>query len=289
MGKYYYLIASLPNIELDDSKITYTVSDFREELTDVLTNEDRKLIDLFYLKYDNKNLIQQLLHPDQDSDERGRITYEEFTDIIAVIKEGDALPRSSYIPPYFGTFLRKYFELDGPEEKSPISPEDLLASLYYEYAMQAKNRFVADWFELNLNINNILTAITCRKYSLDKSDYIIGNNEVAEQLRTSNARDFGIGDSIDYFPALLRIAEEDDLYQRERKIDLVKWEWLEENTFFKPFEVESVFAYLLKLEMIERWVKLDKAAGEKTFRELVGTMKKGSGHALEEFKRNNKK
>ena len=43
------------------------------------------------------------------------------------------------------------------------------------------------------------------------------------------------------------------------------------------------FAYLLKLEMIERWVMLDKATGEKTFREIVGAMKKGSEHALEEF------
>ncbi len=52
---------------------------------------------------------------------------------------------------------------------------------------------------------------------------------------------------------------------REKKVDLLKWEWLEEHTFFKPFDIESVFAYLLKLEMIERWVMLDKATGEKDF------------------------
>ena len=62
---------------------------------------------------------------------------------------------------------------------------------------------------------------------------------------------------------------------------------LDDNTFFKTFDIESVFAYLLKLEMIERWVTLDKARGEKTFRELVGAMKMGSENALEEFKRNN--
>lgn len=76
---------------------------------------------------------------------------------------------------------------------------------------------------------------------------------------------------------------------REKKVDLLKWEWLEKHTFFKPFGIESVFAYLLKLEMIERWVTLDKTTGEKTFREIVGAMKKGSENALEEFKRNNKK
>ena len=76
-------------------------------------------------------------------------------------------------------------------------------------------------------------------------------------------------------------------FYREKKIDLLKWKWLDDNTFFKTFDIESVFAYLLKLEMIERWVTLDKARGEKTFRELVGAMKMGSENALEEFKRNN--
>ena len=142
---------------------------------------------------------------------------------------------------------------------------------------------LSDWFCLNLNINNMLTAITCRKHGFDKAGYIVGDNEVAQALRTSNARDFGLGDTVDYLPDLWRIAEETDLMVREKKVDLLKWEWLEEHTFFKPFDIESVFAYLLKLEMIERWVMLDKATGEKTFREIVGAMKKGSEHALEEF------
>ena len=108
-------------------------------------------------------------------------------------------------------------------------------------------------------------------------------------LRTSNARDFGLGDTVEYLPDLQRIAEETDLMVREKKIDLLKWGWLEENTFFKTFDIESVFAYMLKLEMIERWVTLDKTTGEKTFREIVGAMKKGSENALDEFKRNNEK
>ena len=135
----------------------------------------------------------------------------------------------------------------------------------------------------------MLTAITCRKHGLDKSQYIVGDNEVAEALRTSNARDFGLGNDVEYLPALQHIAEESDLMLREKKIDTLKWNWLEEQTFFKTFDIESVFAYLLKLEMIERWVSLDKETGEKTFREIVGAMKKGSENALEEFKKSIKR
>ncbi len=289
MGKYYCLIAGLPNIALDDSKIPFTITEFREELEGILTSQDKKLIDLFFLKFDNKNLIEQSRFPDSDPDPRGSITYSEFNDLMRALKEEEKPPKNDHIPPYFEEFFKIYIEEEGKPENSNIHWEDRLAALYYNYAMKVKNKFVAEWFELNLNINNLLTAFTARKYEWDKARYIVGDNEIARILRTSNARDFGLGDSVEYLPALQRIAEETDLFVREKKIDQLKWEWLDENTFFKTFDIESVFAYMLKLEMLERWVTLDKVTGEKTFRELVGAMKKGSDSALEEFKRNNTK
>ena len=290
MGKYYYLVSGLPDISLDDGKLAYTVADFRAEMEAALSAKDQKLIDLFFLKYDNANLLACLKEADAPLDPRGRITREAFETVYKALKEEEKLPKNEAIPAYHVTFIQRYLAEEQSEqkgEKAQVSWEDQLAALYYEAAMKAPNPFVAGWFELNLNINNVLTAITCRKYGFDKSLYIVGHNEIAEQIRTSNARDFGLSDAVEYLPELQRIAEETDLYARERKIDLLKWKWLEEQTFFKTFDLERVFAYLLQLEMIERWVNLDKARGEQTFRELVGAMKKGSDHALEEFKRNN--
>ena len=290
MGKYYYLVSGLPDISLDDGKLAYTVADFRAEMEATLSAKDQKLIDLFFLKYDNANLLACLKEADAPLDPRGRITREEFEAVYKALKEEEKLPKDEAIPAYHVTFIQRYLAEEQSEqkgEKAQVSWEDQLAALYYEAAMKAPNPFVAGWFELNLNINNVLTAITCRKYGFDKSLYIVGHNEIAEQIRTSNARDFGLSDAVEYLPELQRIAEETDLYARERKIDLLKWKWLEDQTFFKTFDMERVFAYLLQLEMIERWVDLDKVRGERTFRELVGAMKKGSDHALEEFKRNN--
>ena len=277
MGKYYCLIAGLPNITLDDSKIAYSVVEFREELQSILSRKDRSVVDLFFLKYDNN---------------RGNFSLETIDFLYKTLKEEGVLLSSKQYPSYFLTFLEQYISEEQGESNSgkrKIPWEDRLSALYYEYAMKCKNRFVSEWFELNLNVSNILTAIVCRKFGLEKENYIVGDNGVAEQLKMSNAQDFGMGNLLDYFSELQRLMEETNLQLREKGVDLLRWNWLDENTFFKPFDIESVFAYLVKLEMIERWISLDKETGEKTFREIVSVMKKGSRDALEEFKRNNNK
>lgn len=292
MSKYYCLIAGLPNIALDDSKLPYTVAHFKEELKGILSCSDQRLVDLLFLKYDNKNLLRFIENPDSAPDERGNIAYDTYNEIYQTLKEEEKPKKNKSIPPYMDIFLKQYIQ-DKKDKSTSHKPhlllEDRLSALYYDYAMRNANRFVASWFELNLNINNMLTAITCRKYKLDKSLYIVGDNEIAQMIRSSNARDFGLGDMVDYLPELQKIAEESDLMVREKKVDLLKWKWLDENTFFKTFDIESVISYLLQLEMIERWVTLDKEKGEKNFRAIVKAMKHGSENALDEFKRNNDK
>ena len=171
MGKYYCLIAGLPNIALDDSKLTYSISQFRQELDGILTKADKKLIDLFFLKFDNKNLIAHAKQPDRDPDPRGRITYDEFDALYKALKEEEKPPKNDRMPPYFKEFFKLYLEAQGKENKQEIPWEDRLAALYYAYAMKNANKFVSDWFCLNLNINNMLTAITCRKHGFDKAGY----------------------------------------------------------------------------------------------------------------------
>ncbi|MDR3129431.1 MAG: DUF2764 domain-containing protein [Tannerellaceae bacterium] len=291
MGRYYYLVAGLPNIDIDDRKLPFTVSTFRNEMEGQLSPSDKALMDLFYLKFNNNNLLKQL-YPEKVWDERGGIASEVFEELIRSLQEEGEditgfLSRHKRFPLYMISFVRQYFEetSENNRELSSAFSEDRLASHYYAYAMTCGNTFVTQWFELNLNIRNLLAAFTARKYGMECAGIIVGDNEVARVLRTSNARDFGLEDIVDYLFAVQRISEEIDLYVREKKIDQLKWEWLEEHTFFLTFDVESVFAYLCKLDILERWINLDKVTGEQTFRSLIGTMKKGGARALADFRK----
>lgn len=266
---YYYLVAGLPELTLEDSKLSYTVADFKAELYPDLSDEDKKLIDLFYLKFDNANVLKLLKDKDAAIDLRGNYSAEELVEFISSLKEGDEIADAVF-PSYLSTFIFEYFNATAEDD---FLYEDRLAALYYEYAMKCKNKFVSSWFAFNLTMNNILVALTARKFKVDIAPLIVGDTEVCEALRTSGARDFGLTGEVDFLDQLVKISETEELVEREKKIDQLRWNWMEEATFFNYFTVERLFVFLLQLEMIERWISLDKEKGNQLFRSIIATLK----------------
>lgn len=270
MSKYYYLVAGLPDLTLDDSKLSYTVADFKTEFYPYLSDADKKLIDLFYLKFDNVNVLKLLKDRDAVIDTCGLYSADELSDFIVMLKDGDEVPDRAF-PSYLSAFISDSF--NQPTEEVNFLPENRLAGLYYAYAMKCKNRFVSDWFGFNLTVNNILVALTARKYKFEVAPLIVGDTRICEALRTSTARDFGLGAEIDYLDQLMKISEVEELVEREKKIDQLRWDWMEEATFFNYFTIERLFVFLLQLEMIERWLSLDKERGSQLFRSMIEALK----------------
>ena len=213
---YYYLVAGLPELTLEDSKLSYTVADFKAELYPDLSDKDRKLIDLFYLKFDNANVLKLLKDKDATIDPRGNYSAEELAEFISSLKEGDEIVDAMF-PSYLSTFISEYFNATAEDD---FLHEDRLAALYYEYAMKCKNKFVSSWFAFNLTMNNILVALTARKFKMDIAPLIVGDTEVCEALRTSGARDFGLTGEVDFLDQLVKISETEELVEREKKEDV---------------------------------------------------------------------
>lgn len=268
MSTYYCLVAGLPDISLDDGKLSYSVSDFKAELYPDLSAQDRKLIDLFYLKFDNTAILKLLKNKDAVIEDKGNFSAEELLQLIEAVREGDT-PDKKY-PSYLVNFVSQYLQLSQDEL---YRADDLLAALYYSYGMSSNNAFIASWFEFNLNLNNNLAALAARKYKLEVSSVIVGATSICEQLRTSNARDFGLNETLEYFEALQRIADIEELVEREKKVDMLKWKWLEDESFFHYFTIERIFVFLMQLEMIERWISLDKEKGNELFRKMIQDLK----------------
>ncbi|KAA6338108.1 hypothetical protein EZS27_013851 [termite gut metagenome] len=271
MSKYYYLIASLPELTLEDNKLSYTLAGFKEELYDSLSDADKKLIDLFYLQFDNRNVLKLVKNKEATIDTRGNYSPEELLEYISLAKEAGEVD-SKLFPPYLSAFVSEYFSA-AESGGDDVFHEDRLAALYYQYGMHSGNKFISAWFEWNLNINNILTALTARKHKLEIAPLMVGNTETSEALRTSGAKDFGLSGDVDYFDQVLKIHETQELLEREKKTDTMKWDWIEEINFFHYFTVERLYAFLLQLEMIERWLLLDKEKGSQLFRNIIDSLK----------------
>ena len=259
----------MPDISPDDAKLPFTVADFKEEYWPQLSTADKKLVALFFLQYDHRNLLAWLAEGEGAAfDSRAMYSREDLAEAMEQVKVDERQGRK--LPPYFYDFMARYAALRDAQE---CLPEDVLSAAYYRYAEGCKNAFTKGWFAFNRNVNNILIALTARKHGFSPAPYLVGDDAVTKALATSGARDFGIGTELDYLDDVARLHEVADLTERERKLDLLKWEWLEEHAFFCYFSVERLFAFLVKLGIVERWTHIEKERGERVFHELVEHLK----------------
>jgi hypothetical protein len=281
MGKEYHcLVAGLPEIVFDASRLSYEVQEFKSYLKGELAKEDFQIIESHFWRYDNQNLLLLLQKKDEELNQAGNLNREDFETIFSLIRDDALSGFEKMMPAYIEEFIQAF------GDESPVgsnkSWENQITELYYAYVTGLGNDFAREWYSFEMDLNNILTASHCKKYQLSIEPELIGSNELTEKLAKSNARDFGIGNEFPKIEQILRTVEETDLLTKEKKIDMIKWEFLDERTFFHYFTVEKIFAYLLKLEMIARWIKLDKKTGEELFNRLLTELE--SSHNLpEEF------
>ena len=271
MSNYYCLVAGLPDITFDGSRVAFTVERFKEEIYPSLSADDTRCVDLFFLSHDNANILAMLRHgEDAVLNSLGCYSQKELEEIIFSAKNGD-IPLKG-VPSYIYRFFEYYAANEANEN---IIWEDVLSSYYYDYAIKCKNSFVAEWFTFNLNVNNILVALSARKYKMSVADAVIGEGEIAEALRTSGARDFGLTGTVEYLEKLQRLSENSMLQEREHQLDEMRWKWLDENSVFNYFSIEKLFGFLIKLSIIERWMTLDAEEGMKRYNEMSAALKSG--------------
>lgn len=278
MANYYCMIAGLPDIDLKDTKPGLSIEQMREQCEEVLTPQDKKLLFYFFLRFDCVNLVKLLKNPEAEIDQWGNFSLEQFRDLITSATELNF--NVHRYPAFMSIFAREYaFNKD----KAGYFPEDEMAYQFLDYAIKTcPNRMMRRWYKLNLDITNILTAMLARSQGWSVGDFIKGEGEVQEMIRENKTKDFNLGLEFDYIPQLMKIVDEKDPVRKEKMIDAFKWIWLDERTFFEPFDMAAVFAYLCKLEMQERWAKLDVEQGKKTFQKIIDDLR-SEAQVPEEF------
>ncbi len=280
MANYYCLMAGLPELKLSDTKPGYSITELREQLQREIGQHDEQLLFFLFLRRDCQNLVQMLKDADSVPEEKGNYTAEQLLELIEEA-HGVDLGNSPY-PQFMLQFVREYEE---KAQNEGYYPEDEILMHYYEYCTQGcGDSLMRRWYQLNFDVTNIMTAMIARRQGWRVADFVKGDGEVQEMIRTSEAKDFSLGLLYDYIPEIMKIVDEDDPVKKERMLDAFKWMWLEEQTFADAFSIEAVFAYLCKLEIQERWARLDVEQGKATFEQIIRDLR-SEAEVPEEFVR----
>ncbi len=281
MANYYYLMAGLPEINLSDTKPGYDMNELVEQLHESLTDGDARLLaNYFFLQRDCRNLVALLRDPKVEVPLTGNYTMDQYVDLMTSAREINF--NVHRYPTFMSEFARQWaFN----KEVKGYFPEDEILYQFYDFAIRTcTNSFVRRWYRLNMDVNNILTALLARRQGWNVSDFVKGEGEVQDQIRENSTKDFVVSIDMDNAEELRRIVEQTDPVQKERMIDAFKWQWLDEQTFMDPFSIESLFAYMCKLEMQYRWARLDVEKGKEHFEHIIDNLR-GEARVPEEYRR----
>lgn len=134
--------------------------------------------------------------------------------------------------------------------------ENLNADFYRE-ALSGKNGFLRNWFAFDLNVRNAKVRYL---------NNALGREKSRDTISLSDEED---SEEFEEAAKLASILSGDDIIARERGIDDLYWEKADELTLFHYFDLTAILGFIVKLKIIDRWMKLDESTGREMFRRLV--------------------
>jgi hypothetical protein len=269
--EYHYLVAGLPDLVFADRKMPFGVSELRQMVFDEVHHDDKPLVAQLFLPFDHVNISNALFQRKRPFNANGWLSQNE---VMQLVDKKQAVELEALAPfGYISDCIQDVF--DAETEISKTVFETRLTNAYYQMLEQSSCAFVQRYAVFDKNIRNVFAALNGRKFEMPFENGLIDDNDSVELLRKNRSRDFGLSSEIDNLEELLALFEIDDLVERELKLDLLRWHFIDEAVFFNYFSIERVLAFLLKLMMVERWMVLNEEKGRILFAQLLRDVQKG--------------
>lgn len=264
--EYYYLVAGLREWTLDSDTKGFDAREIIDDIVEELTKRDREAVRLLYAYYDCENIIARYVKRDRHNP-LGNLSKE---DIEAVMVERNY----SMLPKRMAKVIKNYVEVDDDDRDEDIvlddSFEHALYNAYYEELANSKCRFLNGWGEFDRNLRNIAASIAAREAGRAIGDVVVGGGDVVEQLKRSSAADFGLRGELPYIDAVITaVSDERNIVEKERKIDAIRWSEAEEIATFDFFNINYILSYLVKVNIVARWMMLSPEVGREMLDRLM--------------------
>jgi hypothetical protein len=261
MSKYYYLISSLPELFFDaGGSKNLDFLHIRDYMLENLSTADIGYVYNSLNHIDNHNLITAIYRKSRAWKKGGQMEFQSVDELSKLV-----------VPDYMLHFLEYMDDYKAEHKSNPdeLVAEKYLSELYYNKMENSDNRFIANWFKFDRETRNIQSAYLCRRLGASMEDYLVNKDDITELLLKNTSPDFGLSRERDYMPELLQTLEIQNLFDRESKLDILRWKQIDEINVMEYFSVDVALGILQKAYIADRWLSLDNEKGRKLFRKLI--------------------
>lgn len=263
---YYSLVAGLREYALDADTKGFDAKEIVAEIMEELSAGDAASLRLMYGYYDCENIIA-LRAGRSAYNPLGNLSREELAEELISPKR---------LPEAMARVIRAYADAESEDAEGldlSRSFEKALLTAYYEECAKSKCRFLREWSEFDRTLRNVSAAIVAREAGRSIDSVTIGGGDVVEQLQRSSAADFGLRGEVAYVDAVITaVNDEQNLVEKEHKIDLVRWEQASELASFDYFNINAILSYLAKINIVARWALLSPKRGREMFERIMAEL-----------------
>ncbi len=263
---YYSLVAGLKEYTLDADTKGFDAREIVAEILEDLSAGDAAAVRLMYGYYDCENIIAL---------RAGRTAYNPLGN-IAREELADELSSPKFLPAAMARVVRAYAEPEGEDAEGldmTRSFEKALLTAYYEECAKSDCRFLREWSEFDRTLRNVSAAAVARAAGRSIESATIGGGDVTDQLQRSSAADFGLRGEVAYIDAVISaVNDEQNLVEKEHKIDLIRWEQASELAGFDYFNINAILSYLAKINIVARWALLSPKRGREMFERIMAEL-----------------
>lgn len=252
---YYCLVAGLREYALDSDTKGFNAREIIAEILEEVSSGDAEAVRLLYGYYDCENIIAL---------RAGRSAYNPLGNIpVEELEQEMASPQA--LPKAMAKVLKDYAATESEETEGvdlSLGFERALLTAYYEECARSKSRFVRQWSEFDRTLRNVAAAAVARSKDRRVDSVTVGKGDVVAQLQRSSAADFGLRGELTYVDAILAaVNDEQNMVEKEHKIDLIRWEHAGELASSDYFNINAILSYLVKINIVARWSLLDPKRG----------------------------
>ena len=123
------------------------------------------------------------------------------------------------------------------------------------------NSFIRKFFLVDLGVRNAKVEYLNRTLGRPEGTDVLITDPEAEPVEFEQK------------PEVDAILENGDILARERGLDDFYWKTADSITVLDVFDLDIILAFVVKLKLVERWLRLDEATGRELFRKLVKEIK----------------